>query len=625
VRAPGQFPGFDPPVWAPAVYRAPAPNRGPSGWGKPWWPTEAAKKYPGVAPGPDMPSPHESYKAIQAAGSSLAKWGSAPVQQHASVAAALAGQFAPILDAMSRGAFSSQYSGAVRANMERQLQNLRIQQEQMLMASEEAVRIHQQEMLGYGRIFELHRTGELTDREATEAAKILATRQQHSGMDVAINEKGIAGAWDLLNWEDAQMRQMDAANTTLRKATAGQTDAEEAAAWGNTGTPGGGVAGAFPGQLPSVGADAGAKTAEADAGATPEDLGKDGYTPQEIEGISGMVNDEPPEAYHDLKKGAAEQRKLDQGANRVRAAITKVANQKADNTPEASADKLEKIREINPEVADKLQGFADYSLNPNDQSIKNRERWTSLAHQIFPNYNRAFYDTYHKQYENPSSQTGKQFTAANRATSQFTQLIGAINALPIAEDSTIPGSVMQEIKSKGFTGRPEYSALNETLRSFGTEVSAVEGGGRPAVTMVKELLREVPLHATKAQLRAAARQAMMGTEHIVDGLNQNFKQASGLDKDAPLFLPQAKELFSGAARMNPYTGEVPDDAPPELKVVGTTPEQRKHLPSWLTSGGKKFDWKPLDQKTHDDLFQWLKENPNDPYAAQLQLMLGAQH
>ena len=77
--------------------------------------------------------------------------------------------------------------------------------------------------------------------------------------------------------------------------------------------------------------------------------------------------------------------------------------------------------------------------------------------------------------------------------------------------------------------------------------------------------------------------------------------------------------------MNPYTGEVPKDAPPELRAVGTTPEQRRHLPSWLTSDQKKYGWQPLDRKTYGDLFQWLKDNPNDPYAAQLQLMLGAQH
>jgi hypothetical protein len=584
VRAPGQFPDFDQSTrFPPAVYRTPAPNRGPAGWGKPWYPTEAAKKYPGVTSGPDMPTPHESYKAIQAAGSSLAKWGSGPVQQHASIAAALAGQFAPILDAMSRGAFSSQYSGAVRANMERQLQNLRIQQQQMMMESEETVRIHQQEMLGYGRIFEMHRTGELNDEEATEAARILASRHQHPGMDVALSEKGIAGAWDLLNWEDAQMRQMDAANTTLRKATAGQTDAEEASEFGDTSASGGAGAGGAPGgfRLPSVGADAGA-TASAvtsDAEGAPaagldDQLKKQEYSPAQIDAIHGILNDTPPDAYKTLHKGGAQQRKIAQGALQAQAQLDQTLH--GDGTPE---DKLAAIHDnIDPGIADTLQGLHDYTIDPHDTGqIKDRARYLKMMAGLDPSWKEGNYKIVQK-YHDADKPEGVKVQRVASLDQHLWSLNNVLERIP--ETDKVPERVLEKWRAGAWSGDPKWDELYGAIRNVAIDTLAIEtGGNRPPVTLVNDLVRHMLATSSPASIRAQAMVDMRGAYGQINNLRNQFRSEVGNPTaELPFLDRDTNTKYLAWLRQNPYTGEMPKDAPQSMLGISKTPTK---LPDWI--------------------------------------------
>jgi hypothetical protein len=641
VRAPGQFADFDQSTrFPPAVYRSPAPNRGPAGWGKPWYPSEAAKKYPGVTSGPDMPTPHESYKAIQAAGSSLAQHGSAQVAQHASVAAALAGQFAPILDAMSRGAFSSAYSGAVHANMERQLQNMRIQQQQMLMESEETVRIHQQEMLGYGRIFEMHRTGELDDQEATEAARILASRHQHPGIDVALNEKGIAGAWDLLNWEDAQMRQMDAANTTLRKATAGQTDAEEASEFGDTSASGGagaggaGAAGGF--RLPSVGANAGATAsavttdAEGEPAAGLDDqLKKQEYSPAQIDAIHGILNDAPPDAYKNLHKGGAQQRKIAQGALQAQAQLDQTLH--GDGTPD---EKLQAIRDnVDTGIADTLQGLHDYTIDPHDVGqIKDRARYMKMMAGLDPKWKEGNYKIVQK-YHDPNSAEGLRVQRVSSLDGALWSLNNVLERIP--ETDKVPTRVLQKWRAGVYSGDPKWDELYTALRNIATDTIAIEtGSGRPAVNLVNAQVAHMLPSNSPASIRAQTMTDLRTGYGQIHALRDQFRSEVGNpNAELPFASPDTNAKYLAWLRQNPYTGEMPTDAPPSLLGVGKKPTA---LPDWIvktTPDRPGQELTPLTiQQIHDgwdqlDKFErMMHENPGDqdtPRKAQwLRMRLG---
>ncbi|HEX8827239.1 MAG TPA: hypothetical protein VF778_03910, partial [Xanthobacteraceae bacterium] len=110
----------------------PAPrNRGATGWGTDYWPIVAAQKYPGFPGGPTIPSPLEMYGVIRGAGGQLARWASPGVAAPAGRASIMASNLAPILDALSKGAFSKNFTAA-------RLGALKIQQEQMVMDAQQA-------------------------------------------------------------------------------------------------------------------------------------------------------------------------------------------------------------------------------------------------------------------------------------------------------------------------------------------------------------------------------------------------------------------------------------------------------------------------------------------------------
>jgi hypothetical protein len=589
VRAPGQFPGFDLPVFAPAIYRAPAPNRGAAGWGQPWHPTEAAKKYPGVMAGSDVPTPHEAYKVNQYAAGALARSGSGAVAQHASVAAALAGQFAPILDALSRGAFSSQYSGAVHANMERQLQNMRIQQQQMMMANEAGIEQHRQEMLAYGRIFNANQKGELTDEEAREAALQIARQTDHPGLMVAINEKGIKGAWDQLNWEDAQNRQWEAANTTLRKATAGQTDAEIAKEWDDPTVGAGGPGGAGY-SLPKVGADAGAQTAsagetdadadtDASAAASGENLDdrlkKDKYSDKEIAAIHGVLNNDPPANYGDLPKtGNAIKKRIDDGVARAQEGMRQIAN--SDASPE---DKVAAIENIDPGRAAIVRGLRDYSLDPRQPgATKDMPRMVQLTKRIFGNdYDEGNYAAAHK-FQDQNSPEHKVIDRAGNITQSSLTLLE--NLKKFDENDTVIGNKFRQYLAGNLTGSDaRYKVMFDSVMDLDQHFQAIASfTGTPRVTTLMAQIENLGPTATPLQVRKVIMVNLRSAYQVINNYQQDWENVTHRQTLVPGMTPHNYRIFRDLVRMNPNTQEMPSDAQPEsLAVSKERSEARKGL------------------------------------------------
>jgi hypothetical protein len=253
----------------------------------------------------------------------------------------------------------------------------------------------------------------------------------------------------------------------------------------------------------------------------------------------------------------------------------------------------------------------------------NRDHLAQLTKDVYPNYNRGFYKTYHNQYESPSSQQGMRMQAATRVTSNAGTLFRVINTLPISEDASVESSVIQELKSKGYTNNPKYGELNEALRAWAVESVATQGRGQAPVSFVKQLMNGLPATASKANFRAVVRDGMIGTENIVNAANQGFKTDSGLNRNAPLLTDDTLERFNAIARMNPYTGIFPPDAPEELRIVGADvvedPKQRTARPRWMTSDE---EWKPLTRENYFKYLNWLKANPSDPRAPKIRHELG---
>jgi hypothetical protein len=426
-------------------------------------------------------------------------------------------------------------------------------------------------------------------------------------MDVAINEKGIAGAWDLLNWEDAQMRQMDAANTTLRKATAGQTDADEAAEFGDTSASGG--AGGAPGtfRLPDAGTGATASAATSDVGdegepeSVDERLKKQEYTPQQISAIHDILNDEPPVAFTKLNTKGKQFHKIAGGAQQAQAQL--------DNTLQGAGTPEEKLAaihdNIDPGVADTLQGLHSYNIDPAALGSPNkRDHYIKMMASLDPKWKSNGFKLI-QQYEQSNQPQVKTVQRVSAFLPAMESLQTAM--LQIPEDQKIATNTLKKVYANAWTGDPVYAQIYTDIQNVLNETSAIENQGVPRVGQTQARAREMLNTMSPAQIRVQLLEDAKAAYGYVRSINNNFKEIVGdPNAQAPFYPKSIEKDYKAILRSNPWTGEVPTDASGVVRATGR-PHTDTH-PSWIGEN----TWKPMtEQQTQDGRAQ-IRANLNSP-------------
>ncbi|HEY2530285.1 MAG TPA: hypothetical protein VGJ20_20505 [Xanthobacteraceae bacterium] len=610
---------YPPVAFAPAIYRPPAANRGPEGWGQEWTPVKMAGSYPGVAPGPDMPSPAESYKELRDTGAALGRWGPPSVAEPASQGAFLMQPFVPILDALSKGNFSRNYSAAA-------LRGLEIRREEGLQKSEQAWRNHQQILQGYGSIFKLAADKAIPYEEATRRIEDYANQIGDQALIQELHRNGLRGAQGWLDWQDAFMRRQMAATTQLRKVAGEDRNQVELDALGGrrpgVGGGGAGALGVDPNALPGRGGP--------DAPQTPAKEQSEPESPYDQKIISDLGL--PP----DIGKGvlrAARQRmngedqdiattpggQADNYIGQAQAAlganidrISRLQPQPGQDPDELSQQKLEAIRQNNPGVATDIDNLKNLRIDPATFQVAKgqRKRAVTLTSQIYPNWNQGMYHQFQTVWNKEDSRASLGVQALQRAASELVLLEAAVNRTPGGEDASIPANVMQEFKQHMFTGENDYAMMNEPLRTLATDTVVINNmGGRAAVTPVNQLLREAPLYASKRQFRALIHQIASQLDRVGDSVWNAYHTQTGMEGDPPSFGdPRAREIISYVAGQNPNTGKFADQAPAELKAIEPKTQARGLRPDQT--------YKPMSAEQRRGRINYIeklrRENPNDP-------------
>jgi hypothetical protein len=609
----------------PAVYRPPSPNRSPTELGDDWFPTKAAQTYPGIAPGPDMPTPQESYRVAADASNRMATWGSDQVSGAYSQSNLLMNPLAAIADAFSKGRFSQNFSAA-------NLRGLQIQQYEALAALQRATELHQTELAGANRIANLEAAGLINQPTAERMMRDYLIQTGHQKYIPILDSHGIKGVWKLYQIEDAAWRQAHAGQVTLQKAL--DTDSNNATlrSWGFE--PGSGGTADMPGMTggpEDKTAPGGPKTP---AGSAPP-----------LEGELATFNDLPPDAQNaareiyngnpvpgltDLGKsgpgGAAAVDKINQMARALDSRVNRIAQYQKPGTDadELGQQKLDAIKRTDAKRGALIEGLKNLTIDPNDASLKGNARENAIVQtqQVFPGWNRNMFHQFSNVWNNGNSQENRQIEAGNRGTTQAVLLEAAINRIKIPEDSTIPANVWNEWKTQGYTSDPQFAALNEPLRAFAGEMVFLQTG-RVNVTPVTQFLKEAPLHGGKAQLRTLLRQAMIGGMHTMEQKRGVFNRQTGLSGDPPAADPDAMMLYSVFARSNPNTGKFPKDAPSELLSIQPSPADMAKRPSWRT---QEQEFEPMTREEYGGLKATVdkmrRDNPNDPRLPKLMHELG---
>ena len=228
--------GTYPPVaFAPENYRAPAANRGPDQWGTTPGHIRMAEQYPGIVSDRNMPTPALSYKELRDTGAALAQWGPPAVAEPSGQGSFLMTPFAPILDAISQGKFSRNFTVSA-------LRGLEIRRQEALGKFESANQLHAEILQSYGSIMRQAADGTISHEQARQMVSDYANQigDQHVLHELARND--LRGVVNWLNWSDAFHRRQQAATTQLRK-VAGDPNKEQNvfdALGGRSGTAGGG-------------------------------------------------------------------------------------------------------------------------------------------------------------------------------------------------------------------------------------------------------------------------------------------------------------------------------------------------------------------------------------------------
>jgi hypothetical protein len=614
----GSTPGFWRQGVAPSMYAPHTPNRAPKEWGEPSWRVKAQQSYNGILGGVNAPDPSESYPLIASSGAQLGQWGAPNVAGPAAQAGMMARRFFPILDMLSSGQFSKNFNAA-------SLGRMKLEQEQMQISLERAELAHRQQMMNYGAIFHEASLGAISPDEAKRRLEGHIYLNDDQILNEILQNKGLGSAEKFLQWRDARMNDLMAGGTAARKAsgtTAGDA-AEILSAYGES-PDGGGI------DFPSLPDNVVAQGAQSDAGpgaaAIPFDADygaqlqkRYGLHDREFDDASALVDGDTPPGYEELEKlaprnpgVAATQAKILRAADAMRSDIRRIAS-----NPDSSADdKLKSIGFISPKLSDLTRGLLSYHVDPHkDLGSPTQSRdILALAHQLDKNYNSDNYRLAQK-YKDPNTKEG---TVVQRVTSLTGQLYN-VNAavLRTPENQKVTTNQVEDLIANRFTGDPHWSEIYNATRLVVQDVVAIESGsGYPRPTLVNNMMRHLMSDQSPAQIRAQIMQDVRAASAQIKPVRDEWRQTVN-DPNAPLpFLSKdTDETLHAYMLSNPYTGEMPPDAPPSLRAVSRTPD-RKNLPSWIVRGTATDpgqDFKPLALKDVPQaraLIQKYKDSPD---------------
>ena len=577
-------------------------------WGGDWWPIAAFATNSSMQFGPFMPSPMEAYGVIRGAGAQLAQWGAPGYGQNYGQASIMAQMMGPWLDALTGGRFTKGFNAA-------RMGTLKMQREQMMLNQAQALQQHKQFLLGANEIFGMYEFGGSDKEESEHKMEDYLIQSGHQNLINMLHTKGMSGVMKYLEWEDQKYRDGLAAHTSIKKAT-GDTDADKDRAFEGEagGDPDSPEARARKAETfgPDIGRTGPGTPSAPEAPKTPP-LGESGDINAELKKAMPGATDKEVEAARAVASGEempdvsdAKQARINALASKIRGGIKQIAEQPAaPGDIAAEQAKIDRIKKIDFGKGSMLDSIIHYKQDPDKLPIKGREKLLELAHSIRHNYDPGKYKAV-EQFSLPSSVENRTVSRASGMLQGYVSVLRALK--PFEEGQKIPSNVVQAWVAGHWSGDPKYYELESAIAQMGQETSAVTTGGVPRQGLTKMLLNEVSRTASPAQIRSALLTHMRNGWAFIDGYQRQYDNLTGGGDFVPgLGGRDNWNLFSSILRMNPYTGEVPEDAPDELRDVGKPYTER----SGRIKTNPYEDFRPPRSDHVPDIRRYIKEHQND--------------
>jgi hypothetical protein len=564
-----------------------------------------------------LPSPREAIGVMGQSGRWLQQWGSPSVSPFMGRASQMAMQLAPILDMLSKGAFSKNF-------MQARMGQFKLMQDEMLMNAQMGLQQHQKELMDYSDVFRAFDAGALgatPEKNAQEAHRQLEElAQSHPNLLAILKNKGVGAMERAVQAEDNQFRNMYAGYTSAKKA---RDDASENAFEG--GSTGGGVSGMGTREDPlALKPDIKAPGPVADSAADESEHDKlMGEIAKKYTDSSGRpLSQESMGKALDLHNGKIAASALKPlgayGAGAIGSAAAEIGNRedKVLRDPHATQDKkLEQLDNINPEKAATLKGLLDYSINPDkDLSMRpgpmSRNAMIAQAKQINPKFNEGQYAHVQRLVD----QAGPRMLASAKMAQSMIQVYKALKEFK--EGETYPRAVLNQLIHNQYLRDDKYARLYQALNDYAINTANVQGGGNVVrVTLVNNLLKHMDATASPWAIRSQMDVDTNGAYANITGTDEQYRSMTGREDHIPGFIESADDIIrSFRQHVNKKTGQVDIDAkdvPDEVKALNKTPSPQDR-PYGRTPADER---PPIPQDRIDQMKKRIEDYNRNPTPA----------
>jgi hypothetical protein len=240
-------------------------------------------------------------------------------------------------------------------------------------------------------------------------------------------------------------------------------------------------------------------------------------------------------------------------------------------------EKLAQMQEWDKPFTDDVNNLLSYKMDPKDEPVKNRQHLISMAQAVSGGkYNPVYYKKAMDMLDTNKS-TGKIVYRVNTAAAGATQIMDALRAFK--ENERIPVKKMASLLEYGlgWSGEEKYSTLYSALNTFALEASAIPGQGQIKVTLVNNLKSHLHEYSTPAQLRAQVAVELGSGYANIDTVRDEWEQFTG-NRDYPLLSKKTMDTYRSYMFMRRDTGELPADAPYEIRYTSKSGKDRTDLP-----------------------------------------------
>jgi hypothetical protein len=542
----------------PSIYRPPSPNRDPTQLGDDDFSIKAARTYPGIPPGPDMPSPQEAYGVARDANSRMATFGSDAVSDAYGRANFLMNPLAAVADAFSQGHFSQNFSAA-------NLRGLQIQRAEWIAQQERAIQIHGEFLRGANTIAKAEAAGLFTKKQAEDAMSDYLVQSGHRKMLPLLDSHGIKGVYKLLQIEDAERRKAEAALVTHQKAfdSEGRDEIRRQFGFGaetdTAGMTGGREDREAPRTSPSL---AGDMAVYNDLPAEAQDAARQMFKGRGVPGLARLDKVDPVNAG-----------KIDQMARGLDAEARRAA-QYQDPDPNKSiqqklADKdAVMAARVDRELPSIMRAMTTYQVDPKSEEGK---RWVELAQAYDPRYKPSDFANAQRWF-NKDSNERKVVDRANQVPQAALNVFKNLNVFD--ENASVIQNKFQQWTSGMLGNDDRFKIAFDAIFDLEQHVQAVASlTGTPRVTTLMAKIQNLGSTASPMQVRGAIMPDLISAYRLLETFQSDYEQSTNRHELLPGNEPHNMRVFRDIVRMNTKTGEMPSDAQPESMSVSRNPAE----------------------------------------------------